>query len=511
MRRTRYVCRFLAAIAVMATPLLALPAPVMADGGPILSDPQLWAQLEEGQQIAVITLGSSNTARVDLFISMLDRSGESHEIVFFLPLGMDPTDFSVVEETSLDFDQAQTEELDHILTTEAYRVVGYKRIVRLSLLLGTLFINGAWSWPLWLLLPLSGCAVGTPYAPVEGPIATYETESSRVDIYGVDEDTDLQGLIRTTGLDPAVQETLSRFQGQQIAIVTLQTQPSPEETGGYWEPTGQPGIHLAWTTTLVSHSAVATYSYPLGTGSAWASPIEITRVYVVAPPGTDFATQYPRLGADLSGFEGDAFFHRPLPRIMDAKGPGYAVENAVGDFGRVWRITYLKSNAAEDVVVTRLSKMSAGTRTVLRGQRFERPVTLLTWLISQVVALALWLIAWRYTMPRLLGMEYRWLDLRLWGHALGWALLYPATNSVALVVAVSLSLLTLGVGALLGIPLLIVTLLGVVSILLFAVERSRALGVSRGRAAMAYVVVVLIANAIYLPFALGYAALVGAL
>jgi len=502
----------------------------MADGGPILGDPELWALLEEGQQIAVVTLGDRNTADVDLFISMLDRSGESHEIVFFLPLGIDPTDFSVVEETSLEFDEGLTEELDKILLREEERTASYRRSVRWSLLLGTLFINGAWSWPLLIVWSLSGCG---PAAAPPAPIATYETESSQVAIYGLDKDTDLRALINTTGLDPAVQETLARLEGQQIAIVTLRTQPPPEEGGTPLRRTGQPGIHLAWTTTLVSHSAEATYSYPFGTGSAWAHPIETTRIYVVAPPGVDFVVQYPKLGLDLSGFTEGGFRIQRRPRIISADGPAYALENAVGDFGRVWRVTYMYSNSAEDVVITRLPEMSPGTLATLRRAELERPVRALTWLMSLVVALAIWVVAWRYTMPRLLGMEYRWLDLKLWRDALGWALLYPLTYPVALIATavvaymiMSMAMIAVGVVAesiaadLMSIIadlvtvtatlLLLITSLGLVS-LLFSERCSRTLGVSKGRAGAAYIVVVLLANGAYLPFAVGFAALVGAL
>ena len=507
MHSGKYVSRRLVAITMIVTLLLSLPAPAMADGGPVLSDPQLWAQLEEGQQIAVVRLGNGNTSRVDLLISMLDRSGVSHEVVFFLPLGIDPSDFSVTEETSLEFDGAVTQELDRILLTEAGRMVSYRRSVRWSLLLGTLFINGAWSWPLWLLWSLTGCAA--PGAQL-APIATYQTESSQVAIYGMDEDTDLQALIETTGLDPAVQETLARLEGQQIAIVTLQTQPPPEESAIYWEPTGQPGIHLAWTTSLVSHSAETTYAYPLGTGSAWANPIEITRVYVVAPPGVDFKLQYPRLGPDRSGFTLPLMWGQPQPWIMGAEGPAYAVENAVGDFGRVWRVTYMYSNPAEDLVITRLPEMSPETLAALRRLKSQQLLQSLSYVLSFVVALLVWLVAWRYTMPRMLGLEYRWRGIRLYRDAFGWALLYPLTNGVLLAAAALLIPITAGVSLLLGAPVLFITLLGVVSIFFFVRWSSRKLGVSKKRAALAYAVVVLLANVVYLVFAIGYTALVGA-
>jgi hypothetical protein len=513
--RAKNISRWLVRIAVITTLLLALPAPALADGGPVLSDPQLWAQIEEGQQVAVIKLGHDNTAHVDLFISMLDRTGESHEIVFFLPLGMNAANFHVAEKTTLEFDDALTEELDQILLREAKRTLSFKRNVRWALLLGTAFINGAWSWPFWFLWSLAGCAPATTVAP----IATYETESSQVAIYGMEEETDLQALIETTGLDPAVRETLDRLEGQQIAVVTLQTQPPPEEGISPGRPTGQPGIHLAWTTTLVSHSAEATsrlreggttYAYPLGTGSAWAHPIEMTRVYVVAPPGVDFTVEYPRLGRNRSGFTLGGWFGRSEPRILDADGPAYALENAVGDFGRVWRATYTYSNSSEDVRITRLPEISEETLSTLKGAEDLERVQALTWVVSFVVALVLWLITWRYAMPRLLGIEYEWRELTLYRHALGWALLYPLTNGVLLALTIVLAPLAAGVAILLGAPLLFITLLGVVSIFFFVRWGSRTLGVSQGRAFLAYTVVVLLTNFLYMVFALGYTALLGA-
>ena len=268
----------LATVFIIASLLLSFPSPAIADGGPILSDPELWAQLEEGQQTAVVTLKDDNTINVDLFVSLLDSSGQSHEVIFFIPLGIAPTDFSVIEKTSLAFDEELTEELDEALRKNAQS----KRDVCLSLLSATLLTNGGWILLLCFPLLLTGCA---GLAPKE----TYKTESSRVDIYGLDENTDLEALINTTGLDPSVQETLSRLRGQRIAIVTLQTQPPlpSEDDNSSYQPTGQPGIHLAWTTALVPQSASA-YSYPLGTGSSWAHPIGLTRIYVVSPQGVDF-------------------------------------------------------------------------------------------------------------------------------------------------------------------------------------------------------------------------------
>ena len=485
---------------------LAVPAPAAADGGPILSDPQLWAMLREGQQTGVINLGSGNTATVDLFVTMLDESGQSHEVTFFVPLGNDPMQFHAAEETSKEFDEAVTQSLDALLRAEVERQATYRTNVRGSLLLGTFLINGGWSWPVWLLWLLSGCGV----AGAPTPLASYETPSSQVAIYGLSEDTDLQALIDTTGLSPAVQETLSRLRGQQIAVVTLQTQPVPAGGSSSGPPTGQPGLHLSWKASLAPGPTQASYAYPLGTGDAWAHPIELTRIYVAAPPGVDFAIQYPELGESLSGYTAGGWSSQSVPRIQRATGAAYAVEEAVGDFGHVWRITYKDSNSTEDLVVTSLPALSAATQGALARQRLERGAGSLSWFVAPLVALAVWLVAWRYVMRRVLQVEYRWRERRFWFEALGWALLYPLTNGLIVLAGVVLTAVTVGVGLFVAAPILLLTLTGGVSIFFFARNRAQALGVSRRQAALAYLATMVMANAIFLGFGVFYLALLGA-
>ena len=509
----------LATTLLIAILLLCFPWPAIADGGPVLSDPQLWAQLEEGQQTAVVTLKSDSTVDVDLFVSLLDNSGESHEVVFFVPLGTDAADFTVTERTSLDFDRELIQELDEALRREVER----KTNVWLSLLSPTLLTNGGWMLAICFPLLLSGCGgAGTP-----SPEESYETDSSRVDIYGLDEDTDLQALINTTGLDPSVQETLSRLTGQRIAIVTLQTQPPVPGDGddGWYEPTGQPGIHLAWTTALVAQSASVAYSYPLGTGSSWAHPIGLTRIYVVAPPGIDFTAEYPRLGTDYSGYSGLAegpfyLFDSPRPRIMDHYDtPAYAVDEARGNFGHIWRATYTQSNSAEDVVISLAP--SGGLLTTVRGSLRGWGIVP-TILLGLLVALLLWVVAWRYLMPRMLGTEYRWREARLWSDSLTYLGIHAGV--VLAVAALAAGGFVLGVlvgsftgaavfvaGAVVAAVVMVPALFGVPSIFLFVRKQRRETGVSGGRAARAYIVVVLVANAAYLALAFGYAALAGAI
>ena len=507
-RRSMFVLLTIARLAV----LLALPSLAYADGGPILSNPELWAMIDEGQQIAVVHLQQDGTAKIDLFISMADRSGQSHQVTFFLPLGVRASEFGVQEETSLDFDAALTERIETQLATSMRSETLYSFGVQASLVMGSLLTNGAWLVALPLLL--SSCAG-------EGavPIATFETPSSQVAIYDMNTEIDLQALIETTGLDPKVRETLAALQGQQIAVVNLQTQPVGAGTGSYYSAsTGQPGIHLSWRSTLVSHSAGATYAYPLGTGKAWANPIELTRVYVVSPPELDFRVEYPRLGHDLSGiwetrYRGLA--QQARWKIDGAEEPAFAVDEAYGDYGHIWRATYIKSNSGQDLVVTLLPDVSPEMQRAIRSGKVRGMILGLTWFLSLLVGVGAWLVAWWAVIPRRLGVTYRWRERRLYGDALLWAVFYPVLNGVVLVAAGMLCgapILFTGTiwpaVPMFGLPVMIVAL-GLGNAYFYARRQAQSLQVTRGRAFGAYMLVVLVANVLYLAYAASYAAIVG--
>jgi hypothetical protein len=516
--KTRWLTLVLVGVLLALLLTLALPSLARADGGPIIPDPELWAMIDEGQQIAVVHLEQDGTARVDLFISMADRSGQSHEVTFFLPLGVESGDFGVVEDTSLAFDRALTEPIEAQLKAERRAEADFGDRVRTALLLGALPAHGAWSWLAALPSLLGGLRMGGMGA---APVATFDTPGSQVSIYDINAATDLQALIETAGLDLRVEETLAALKGQQIAVVRLQAQPvaAVEEPAYPGEASGQPGIHLGWRSTLVSHSAEASYTYPLGTGKAWASPIEVTRVYVVSPVELDFRVDYPRLGEDLSGLEGTTYGALAWKNDK-AKGPAFAVDEAYGDFGHIWRATYVQSNSAQDLVVTRLEGVSREMQRAARHARVRRVVGDLSWPICLLAGTTAWVTAWRVVIPRRLGVPYRWRQWKLYRDALAWAGLYVAVNLAILVVvacllagvwpAVLASLCPTGlVVVVIAVPL-ICTALGLVNAYFYARSQAARLQVARGRAFGAYLLVVLMANALYLAFALGYAAIFGA-
>lgn len=502
----RTLVRLTLAFAVLA--VLFQPWPAAADGC-IVADQAIWARLSEGHQIAVVRLEGTSRASVDLFISLLDVGTTAQDVSFVVPLGLKASEFAANEESLDAFEEALTRHLDVALRQSARESASYPRNVRLSLLLGTLFINGGWSWPIWLLFLTSGCsALGEPI-----PEAVFETESTRIAIYATGTATDLEALIRTTGLDPALRRTLERLRGQKIAVVTLRTQPqgAPQGTGPSGGARGQlhQGLHLHWVTALTPSAEGPTYHYPLGTGAAWAQPIALTRLYVVAPPGVDFTLRYPALGEDLSGYVRYGL-NSYVPRIMNTHRPAYAVDESLGKEGHIWRAIYLQSNASEDVAITAVEGLTARSAQALRRQNAQRLVLALTSPLSILVALGLWVLSWRLLMPRLLGVSLSWRSFAFWREALGWAFLYPISNLFVGAACFLLIALTAGVGVIVAIPLAFLAALGGVSIFLFVYRQAHAQR-PKGRAIGAYLAVAGAANALYLLYAILYMALAGAL
>jgi hypothetical protein len=475
-------------IALAIIVVMSVGIPVMADGGPLVSY-DLWSQLKEGQQIAVITLQNDGNAKIDLFISILDKTKQSHEITFFLPLGTSTSNFLAVEQNIRDYNKELTNGLDKILrdgaTTRQHAVQ--------VLFSGTLLSNGGILVPLWIPLLLSSCAAAEPK-----PEATYQTESSQISIYDINADTDLQALINTTGLHSSVQNTLSRLVGQQIAVIKLQTHPQQSNTNSSTNDFSEPGLHLSWYSYLVTTEAGSAYTYPLGTGGAWSKPIELTRVYVVAPVNTDFIVQYPTLGSNQSGYgivEG-----AKITKYYQV--PSYAVDEARGSFGRVWRVTYTQSNPTEDIVITARPESNLNK---LKNSIAESVVPI-AFLFALVLSLAFWFLSWHYLMPRFLGSNNN-------GRRLQWyfALIYPAINAVLIIFPGSILYVLFLIGLTLPSLAVLFLILAGASIGFFELIHGGRLGVSRAVATRAFVFVSLVSSGAYLILSFAFAKLLGIL
>jgi hypothetical protein len=462
--------------------------PARADGG-LLVPYDLWAELSEGQQIAVVTLQNNGNAKIDLFISILDKTRQSHDITFFLPLGTTTTNFYAVDQNISDFDREKTTGLDQILRDSA----NSRQYAVQILFSGALLSNGGILVPLWAPMLLSGCAAAEPQ-----PEATFQTESSQIGIYDINTDTDIQALISTTGLSNSVQNTLSRLVGQKIAVVKLQTQ--PQISGGAsstYRYQGEPGLHLSWDSSFVTTESGPSYTYPLGTGGAWSKPIELTRVYVVAPKNTGFDIQYPALGSEQSGY--DIIQGAKISKYYQV--PSYAVDEARGKFGRVWRVTYTQSNPIDDVVITTgpESLWSKVQNSVAQN------AFLISFFFALIVGLAFWFLSWHYLMPRFLGKHS--------GQRLQWhyAIIYPAINAGIMFFPGSLLYLFFLLGLTFPSLAILFVILAGSSIGFFELIHGGHLGVSRGAATRAFVLVSLASSGAYLILSFAFAKLIGIL
>jgi hypothetical protein len=481
--------------------------PVRADGGPIITDQDVWEELEEGQQVAVVALEADGAVRTDLFISLIDHTGVSHEINFFFPLGWDASGLSVSEDHSSNFEAALTDQLDDRLRRDALERGDLVSDLYWSSLPGSYLINGGWTWMALVVFALVGCS-GAP-----DPVEVLYTENAQVAVYDMDEDTDLAALIAISGLDPAVQDTLRALEGQQVAVVSIRTQALLEGDGGGYVHS-QWGLHLQWTSRAVEREDGGwEHRYPLGTGGAWARPIPLTRVYVIAPDGVDFWVDYPVYGSDYTGYDSGLLFASDEPKIYrHLDQAGYAVNELVTAQGEhVWRGVYTQANPTEDLRIVHDAQASRLTRDEISGSRLRQFIRRWVWLYSIVLALGLWLICWRYVMPAYLGRTYRWSGLLLWRDAIVWALVHPVINILILAALfitgfvvsrlmgimpggigdVFIILINLAVGTL-GALLAFASLVGLFTVGLFAWWHK-----DRSRASRGYVKVVVLSNVSY--------------
>jgi hypothetical protein len=480
--------KIIISLALAMATLLLMGLPAKADGG-LLVPYDLWMQVKEGQQIAVVTLQSDSTAKVDLFISILDKTQQSHDLTFFVPLGTNTINFYASDQDLSEFDRGYTIGLDTLLRNGANR----KQYAMQMLFSGALLSNGGILVPLWAPMLLSGCSAAEPK-----PEATFQTESSQIGIYDINTDTDVQALINSTGLPPSVQNTLSSLVGQKIAIIKLQTQPQtskPSSSSQYQGDQIEPGLHLSWSSSFAVSEAGPSFTYPLGTGGAWSKPIELTRVYVVAPTGTDFKAQYPALGSDQSGF--DVINGAKIANYYQV--PSYAVDEVRGNFGRVWRVTYSQSNPTQNVVIT--------TRPESGWSKFQNSMAeqafLAAFFFALIFGLALWFTCWHYLMPRFLGKR----DApRLQWH---FAVIYPALNAVLMIFPGSILYLVYLLGGTLPSLAILFVILAGASIGFFELIHGGRMGVSRGKATRAFVLVSLVSSASYLILSFGFAKLTG--
>lgn len=301
---------------------------VKADGGMIVR-PIILKSIAETHQIATIRLDSDQkTAEISLFISLTDLSSESHDIKFFIPFKDKPLSFNIVDTTLNDF--SKTEGIDEIdqKIAEQERLKSEIKDHYLTSLIGPgLLISPA---PLAYFY-ISGSFMGGGLGPSE--ILQFGT--SRVEIYQITSEADLNSLIQEVGLPENIASRYREYGNMYIYLVNMKSSPvittatnlqtncpetykkvidyireHKEITTYRWEPVPREayifiaecpqaeddiinlfrgiftptereikGAKLTWKLSLTQKPEGYYVWYPLGTGKLWDYPIDMIKIY----------------------------------------------------------------------------------------------------------------------------------------------------------------------------------------------------------------------------------------
>jgi hypothetical protein len=213
----------------------------------------------------------------------------------------------------------------------------------------------------------------------------------------------------------------------------------------------------------------------------------------------DFDVTYPALGSKQSGYD-----YIKGARIADYyQVPAYAVDEARGSFGRVWRATYTQSNPSEDIVIVARPQTTLGR---LRASIEESAIELALG-FALIAGLAIWILAWHFLMPRFLGEGPEHNPRLRWYYSL----IYPGLNAVLMVFPGSVLYLFFLLGLTIPSLAILFVVLGGASIGVFVLVHTdaRYLSVSREKAIGAFVLVSLASSGAYLLLAFAFAKLTG--
>lgn len=315
--------------------LLLLPA--LADGMHIPADPSLFYNVVEDQQIAVIDVKDNQRVAVDLFVSLTDKSNESHEIKFILPFNEKPLTFNVTEESSNSFSKRKTAELDSLITKyQTWRVDAKNNILK-----NLFLVNAAFGNPLGSLLLVQSSSSMAAMGGRSHLEEIITTEHTRTEVYNVEEQGDLKAVLEKSGLPESVQATMMKFTGKYLYFITMKTIPSAGEGRGL----NNMGVDFSFQAQMTPKEGQYEYSYPLSTGAAWGNPIRLTRVYIKAPETVQLFVEYPHLNHNLNEME--------MARML-LEGeiyPAFGMSSVNSPTTQVKRLTYTDSNPSEDILV----------------------------------------------------------------------------------------------------------------------------------------------------------------
>ena len=329
--------------------------PVRGDG--MLIGPSWLLQgFSEQAQVAVVAVGPDRAVAVDLFISLLDTSGQPHEVHFLLPLQTMPGEFSAREVTLRGYREKLVDPLDILLLEAAASDRRQERSIGKMHTAGSL-LAGPCALMARVVLDRqrrrgAEMAGGVQEGGSERatPAFSVATEHAQVEVYEALEPAELAALAEVAELPEAAGKALPLYVGEPFALMRLRT---VVQSGGgarrrHADSQKHPGLHLRFTQKMLRHEEQSRrsraglkyyYDYPLGTGQAWGHPIPLTQVYVTAPEDLNLSVHFPQ---------------RPSARVLATKGMVVSVDESLSYAAarrQVHAATYEDSNPREDVRV----------------------------------------------------------------------------------------------------------------------------------------------------------------
>jgi len=177
----------------------------------------------------------------------------------------------------------------------------------------------------------------SPYASIALPAGSAE-------LYHVSNDEDLQTLLAKAGLPARYASVLHRYHTSYYAIMRLH---GPAKVLAKNAVSTQ-GLHFHFTHRTAGDNY--SYTYPLGTGGAWAKPIGVTEVYATCADGYYLAAKAPTMGKMLasnergSEYEYSQYAKDKLPVATASMLPQMR-------YPRAWHRVYYNSNPTEDITI----------------------------------------------------------------------------------------------------------------------------------------------------------------
>ncbi|HEY3378799.1 MAG TPA: hypothetical protein VGL77_15030, partial [Armatimonadota bacterium] len=296
-------------------------------------------RIAETDQVAVVRLEPGRVTQ-DMFIA-IDRIPAGQTVTYILPFWQKPEGFTMTAQTSDGF-RAE-------IIYPQYRQLRHeiRRANRMAVnrLIGDYLVSGLFSYA--PLTPLGVLNYICPTFSKEGELLPafkrVSIPAGSAELYHVSDTHDLQTLLAQAGLPARYAKVLQRYHTAYYAIMRLHGQ-KPGKAGA------TQGLHFHFT-----HRAKGddyTYTYPLGTGGAWANPILLTEIYVTCPEGYYLSPTAPTLGQTVSYYEmerriddlGDTKATPAVPMLTASVTPPVRYLNA-------WHRAYTSSNPTEDITI----------------------------------------------------------------------------------------------------------------------------------------------------------------